>query len=558
MMSARNSLSIRVALLTGISCMSVLMAAGKARAYTFETDNGIEIRLDNAFQYSVLERTSPESSQLANSPNVNDGDNNLRAGIVSNRVQLNTSFSISKDGFGFAASAHSFYDSVYNQNTQNHDSLTYNAANEPSTKFTSATRTQAGRDIQLRDLFVYGTHDFEGVPVTLRVGRFVNLWGESLLFPINGISYGQAPLDVQQALSVPNTQAKDLFLPIGQALITVQPTESISVSAYYAFEWAPVNFPPAGSYFNAYADFLTSGGQRIIAAPVGSPGLPPGAAAYFYRGRDQSGADTGQFGLAVHYDPVSLPVDFGFYALQYNETAPQVYVHPYPGGPVPGSSVPGSPTAFSVGTYQVVYPDHIQTYGVSFSNTLGPLNIAGEVSARMNDPLNSGAIVVLPGVNANNNSNGLYAKGNTLHYQASAIYLGPSNRLWNASTVYFEAAGVNLLGFSKNSQQFDRATSQHMAVGLRTLAIANYYQVLPGIDVNPSVGLGWNFMGKAPDTLAFNDTGIDRGGDITFALQGVYKNQWTANVGYTRYISPPGRDPLADRDFAFFNLNRTF
>lgn len=560
-MKKNVSLSRKAAFLTSVSCLALSLIGNRAYAFEYQTSGGIDIRLDNSFEYSVLERTAPVSSYLASQPNSNDGDNNLRAGIVSNRVQLLTQFSASYKGFGFATSALSYYDSVYNQNTQNHDSLTYNAANEPPSKFTQATRTQAGRDIKLRDLFVYGSEDISGVPVTVRVGRFVNLFGESLLFPLNGISYGQAPIDVQQAFSVPNSQAKDLFLPVGQALVTIQPTQSLSVSAYYQFEWEPFNFPPSGSYFNAYTDAGIEGGERAIAAPVGTPGFPPNTAGYFYRGRDQSGADTGQFGMAIHYDPITLPVDLGFYALQYNDTEPQVYLHQ---SAVPAfiPGVPGMPNALKLGTYQLVYPDHIQIYGASFSNTVGALNIAGEVSARVNEPLESAspglpAVLVPAGVNANNSSNPLYATGNTLHYQASAIYLGPSTPLWNASTVYFEAAGDNLIGFDKNRENFN-THYRHMALGFRTLAIVNYYQVLPGIDINPSVGFGWNFMGLAPDTPAFNDTGIDRGGDITIGLQAVYKNTWTGNIGYTNYISPPGRDPLADRDYAFFNVQRTF
>lgn len=522
-------------------------------AYEYTFSNGVEIQFQNTLQYSVLERTAPVSSEIVANINADDGDRNLAGGIVSNRFDLLSKFDISYQGFGFDASADSFYDFVYNQKTQNRDALTYNPASQPPDKFSSATVTQAGRNVELRNLFVYGSSTIAGIPVNVRVGRLVDLFGESLLFASNGISYGQAPIDIERASSVPNTQAKDLFLPVGQADFTAQFTPSISATAYYQFEWEKANFTPEGDFFST-TDILDGGGQRIIAFPPAqvAPGvLSPGG--YFYRANDIKGSSTGQFGLAVHYDPTDAQYDLGFYALQYNDSEPQVYVRPgLAPAFVPGGNVP----SLALGTYQLVYPDHIQIYGVSGSTTVGPTNFAGEVSARTNEPLDS-TVTVLPGQLADNNNNALYAKGNTLHYQASLIYLGAGSKLWDASNVLAEVAGDNLLGFTKNRQNFT-AGEQHMALGLRTIGSLTYYSVLPGLDLTPNIGLGYNFMGKAPDTVAFNNTGIDRGGDITFGLSFLYVSKWSGGISYTRYIAPPGRDPEADRDFAGFNVERTF
>lgn len=535
----------------GVSVLS-LCAMRPSRAFEYQFNNGVSIQLDNTVQYSVLERTAPESSTFSSAINANDGDNNLRAGIVSNRFDLLTDFGISDNGYGFDTSVDSFYDTVYNQHTQNYNSLSYNPAQDPSSKFTSATETQAGRNIELRNLFIYGTQTIGNVPVTLRVGRLVNLFGESLLFAQNGIAYGMAPIDIERAHDVPNTQAKDLFLPVGQALVSAQLTDAISVSAYYQFEWEKYNFPPEGSYFST-VDLLDAGGQRIIARPVGSPGLPPGTAAYFYRGPDQSGADTGQFGIAVHYDPVGTQLDLGFYALQYNDSEPQVYVEPRAGAP---RFIPGLPNALNIGSYQLVYPNHIQIYGMSASSTFGPANIAGEVSIRAHEPLVS-SVTVPPGASPNNSNSPLYATGNTLHYQGSMIFLGAKEKFWDSSSILAEAAGDNLLGFDKNRQNFN-PTQRHMALGVRSIFTLTYYEVLPGLDVNPNLAVGWNFMGLAPDTLGFNTTGIDRGGDLTVGISAIYLAKWRGGISYTRFISPPGRDPYADRDFAAFNIERTF
>jgi hypothetical protein len=547
----------RNGLIAGTAIILIFASGGKAQAYEYTFKDGVKVEFQNTLQYSVLERTAPESSLLGGQINNNDGDNNLRAGIVSNRFDLLSKIDISDDGFGFDASADSFYDTVYNQNTQNRDAFTYNPATEPPEKFTSETRTAAGRNIELRNLFIYGSQTIAGVPVTLRVGRLVNIFGESLFFAANGIAYGNSPLDIARAESVPNTQAKDLFLPVGQANISAQFTESVSATFYYQFEWEKYNFPASGSYFST-VDLLGEGAERIIASPPAPPHAP---GLYFYRGKDISGSNTGQFGLAVHYDPVDSQYDLGFYALQYNDSEPQIYTRPHFqffgfAPTVVPTPVPGNPGALSLGSYQLVYPDHIQIYGISGSTTYGPANIAGEVSVRAHEPLVS-TVTVGPGELADNNQHPLYAIGNTLHYQASMVYLGPGGKFWDASTVLFEAAGDNLLGFTKNRENFNPAY-RHMALGLRSIASLTYYQVLPGLDLTPNIGLGWNFMGLAPDTQGFNDTGIDRGGDITIGLSGAFLVNWTGGIAYTRYIAPAGRDPYADRDFASFNIERTF
>ncbi len=554
----------RYLLLSSVASVALVCASHAAHAFDYSFDNGVDVRFDNTIQYSVTERTAPVSPYLGGqtgaAQNTNDGDNDIHAGIASNRVDLLSLFGVTYDHYGFTASIDSFYDTVYNQKTQNTNNATYNAASDPASKFTSATETQAGRNIELRNLFVFGSQDIDGIPVTLRVGRFVNLFGESLLFAGNGISYGQGPIDAERAVSVPNTEAKNLFLPVGQALISAQLTNSISVSAYYQFQWQKYNFIPVGDFFSP-SDALDEGGQRLYAATIAPYVSPanPGAAAYLYRASDINGSDTGQFGASLHYDLVGSPWDFGLYALQYNDSEPEIYVHLSSGAPVVMSgTAPGSPLALAVGTYQTVYANGIQVYGASTSTTIGPLNIAGEVSTRIHDDLNS-SVSVLPGQVANNTSHPLYAIGDTLHYQASEIYLGPKlPGFWDSSAVIGEVAGDNLYAITQNSENFSRATSKHMAFGIRTVASASYFQVFPGLDVTPNIGLGWNFMGEAPDTLAFNGTAIDRGGDLTMGISGVYLNKWTGGISYTRYIAPPQRDPSADRDFVSFNVERTF
>ena len=78
--------------------------------------------------------------------------------------------------------------------------------------------------------------------ISLKVGRQTLLWGQSLLFASDGISAGQAPIDIQVAQTTPNAQAQQVFLPVGQVVLTYQPNETYTIQGYYQFEWEPDNF----------------------------------------------------------------------------------------------------------------------------------------------------------------------------------------------------------------------------------------------------------------------------------------------------------------------------
>jgi hypothetical protein len=78
-------------------------------------------------------------------------------------------------------------------------------------------------------------------------------------------------------------------------------------------------------------------------------------------------------------------------------------------------------------------------------------------------------------------------------------FVGPKETYWDSSSLLVEVAGDNLLGFDNNRENF--STSQrHMALGFHALGQLTYCEALPGLQLNPYIGLGWNFMGLAPDT----------------------------------------------------------
>ena len=127
---SRSSVSKGVLLATTATIFS-MGAIKPSHAYQYTFNNGVTVEIQNTAQYTVLERTAPVSQAIISNVNGNDGDQNLAAGIVSNRFDLISKFNISYQNYGFDVSADSFYDTVYNQKTQNNSYNTYNPASTP-------------------------------------------------------------------------------------------------------------------------------------------------------------------------------------------------------------------------------------------------------------------------------------------------------------------------------------------------------------------------------------------------------------------------------------------
>jgi hypothetical protein len=550
---AKLASSCALAVVAGLS-----LRAAPAQAYSYNFNDGVVIRIDNDVEYSLVDRTGGISAKLAagsNNINSDDGDRNLSHGIVSDRVQDVTTLDISDNGFGFDASALSFYDSVYESKTQNTSPYSVNSITGTD-KFPHGTSALVGRNIEARNLFIFGGFTIGNVPVDVRIGRHTLVWGESLFFPDNGIAYGLAPFDGQLAASEPNVEAKDLFLPVGMASVSVQATNTIRVEAYYQFEWEKTIIPPAGSYYSSN-DFFDGGGQRILAVEPNPffPGI------VLTRTRDIRGSTTGQFGAAVHYDPDSSPYDFGLYALQYNDRAPQVYSYATGFNPTKNGIV--------VGDYALVYPDYIQLYGASASTTVGPFNIAGEGSVRIGVPLTNLGITVNPGELADNNHHALYPKGNAAYQQISTIYLGPATRLWGGSALVAELAGTELLAVTKNGNQFVKSNGGGPgywdAVGFHVIFTPQYYEIRPDTDLSVPIGLAYNLWGQSPTSHTFNGSDQNHGGVFTFGPTLTYRTTWNLALTYSQYFGPVAPGPkgpvgqvFADRSNVALSVQHTF
>lgn len=517
----------------------------------------IKIRWDNTLKYSGAYRVEDTSSALIDCgpacTNQDDGDRNFGKGIISNRLDILSEADIVYKNVGVRVSGAAWYDSVYNKDTDNDSPQTYNVFSNPYSDFSNETEELHGQKVELLDAFLFAKGKLGGKRVSGRLGRHSQLYGESLFFGNNGIANAQSPIDVVKALSVPSTQFKEIIRPVNQLSGQVQFSSDMSLSAYYQLEWEKTILPASGSYFSNI-DILSDGGERLIA---GAPIVDGGGPAAFFRGDDIEADDSGQFGIQLRYRADSLDTDFGFYAMNYHDKTPQIYIRPSAGAP--------NVQTGQIGDYVLVYPEDIRMYGISASRTFGRTNWAGEISYRENTPLTSNAQTIVPGHLADNNKNPAYAVGESLHAQVSILATLPSSFIANEASLIAEIAWHIRQSIDKNPDALDPGADKE-GLGIRLLYEPTYRQVLPGLDL--SVPIGVSYFPKGNSSVLTN-FGPDKGGDISIGVSGLLDQVWRMGLNYTHFYG--NEDPLLngenlysygqtmkDRNFISFTASRTF
>ncbi|MCY1540508.1 hypothetical protein D9M68_761540 [compost metagenome] len=94
-----------------------------------------------------------------------------------------------------------------------------------------ADRYYKGPSGKWLDALVFGTVELGSMPLTIRAGRHNVYWVETLVNPVHGINYGQAPLDLAKAQATPGIEVKELARPRTQISGQLQATTELSFAA---------------------------------------------------------------------------------------------------------------------------------------------------------------------------------------------------------------------------------------------------------------------------------------------------------------------------------------
>lgn len=282
---------------------------------------------------------------------------------------------------------------------------------------------------QILDAFVYHNYSIGDEPGSVRFGKQVVSWGESTF--IQGGINSIIPVDVS-AFRRPGAEIKEGLIPVNMFYLSQSITENLSAEGFYQLEWDQTVTDNCGTFFSQ-PDVISDGcsgnlavlrSQAGLNSSLANAGLPAGPRAGVFnalasqgvnwgnpdegavvrRGPDRDARDSGQFGVAMHYNFEPLDTEFGAYFMNYHSRAPIFSGRGAPAGAYdpsrliaalgPLAGVPGlvqqlMPLVVAANSsYYVEYPEDIHLYGLSFSTTL-PTGTAwsGELSYRPNAPV---------------------------------------------------------------------------------------------------------------------------------------------------------------------------
>ncbi len=510
-------------------CSVLVLAAPVAQAMPLADTDTYSIRFDNTVKYSIGVRTESPSDTFLDDPNGNDGDGRFDSGsLITNRLDLLSEIDFSlKDAYqsGFRVSAAAWYDDVYAGGAKK-VSENYNPDSAKSNEYVDRAQRLHGQDGEILDAFVHSGIDLAGHDLTFRLGRHTLLWGQSLFRAGNGIAYGQAPLDIIKAASVPGTQAKELFLPVNQLSTSFALNDQWNLEAYYQFESRESRIPVPGTYWSP-VDMAYRGGERLLT----------GGGTYLrYSGSDEADSSGENWGVALKYYDLDAGWDIGFYYVKFADRLPQVVTRIAPGAAV---------DPFQIGDYRFVTPTDIDIVGMSFSTTVLDANVGAEVSVRHNMPLVSAGFI-------SDDIHTEYATGDTAHAQVSMIWVAPRTGLWDSATVLAEA-GIHHL-YSKDDPYNVAAETDRTAYGVTAVFEPSWLGVMPSLDLSMPITVGHNFSDNSP----IDPTWIGNGGSISAGLSFNYQRTWRGGVTYTMFTGADSKNVFADRDNLMFTVARSF
>lgn len=355
--------------------------------------------------------------------NKNDGnanfDNNSKP--FTSVFKITSDLELKYDNYGMFVRGTAFYDTVimgddFNRPAPN---LFPNSAScNPQTSaapqncgFPKEMIDHSGHDLRFLDAYVYGNFDIGSMPLNVRAGSQVINWGEAL-FLQDGINSAN-PVSLAK-LRLPGAEVKEALLPLPMLYGSLGITDSLTAEAFYMFDWDYSEPDDVGTFYLTDDAFAGLGANRILVDMTGSslstpnPSLGGISIAQYYnismgnqptnilsvtRQSDKPTDGKGQFGLAFRYSMDET--ELGFFFMNYHNHKPVAQAvagdSNYCGGVGASNPACANPAA-AVGlnaahyinstTYQVVYPEDVQVYGLTFSTTLGDLSVSGELAYR--------------------------------------------------------------------------------------------------------------------------------------------------------------------------------
>jgi hypothetical protein len=128
-----------------------------------------------------------------------------------------------------------------------------------------------------------------------------------------------------------------------------------------------------------------------------------------------------------------------------------------------------------------------------------------------------------------------------------------------------EVAWNRRLSVTKNATMLN-PNSDESAWAVRMIYAPTYRQVSPGLDLTPSIGVGYT---QGRSSAVGPGFGVDKGGDLTLGLSGTYLGNWTFAMNYVQFLGAAGTtldtnnnaqylQALKDRNYLTLSVRTTF
>lgn len=515
-------------------------------AAAFEVSTGSEdfkVNWDNTVRYNLGYRVGSQDDAVLANINLDDGDRNFKRGLVTNRLDILSEFDVTyRKSYGVRFSGAGWYDQVYKNHLDNHSLSTSNHFDDlgsQSIGFSDyAKEHYAGPDCELLDAFAFGNFRVGDIPFQIKAGRHTLYFGETLLLTaaLNGISYGQSPLDVAKGYAVPGVSVKELFRPLNSVSVTMQPISTLSITGQYFLQFETNRYPEAGTYLGIY-DYLLSGSEAVLDPLLG----------VVQRGDDITPRDAKDWGVSMRWSPGWLDGTVGFYYRYFSDRFPQAHVN--------------LDLLLSGAMSQInfAYPSGIDLYGISLSKQVFGVSVGMEFSYRHNMPLTSDTVYVasdflasILGLPPGSYSTALPdsgdtfgARGNTLHGVINFLGLISKTPVFDTAqwTVEFSwqrwdkvTQGEAFFKGRDGYTALDRVTKNAYAVDLTFTP--TWFQVFPGVDVLMPVTYGRGLSGNSATMGVMSEDGgywsLGVGADIL--------SRYRFDLAYTDYFGKYTKD----------------
>jgi hypothetical protein len=324
------------------------------------------------------------------------------------------------------------------------------------------------------------------------------------------------------------------------------------------------------------------------------------------RGPDRDADDDGQYGLAMRYNAEPLDTEFGAYFINYHSRTPVFSATAAPQStfdlaPLVGPLAPLLVAGQS--KYFIEYPEDIRLYGLSFATTL-PTGTAwsGELSYRPNAPVQlnpvdlllSGLTPLSPDLSVLQGTPGAdlhgYRRKEISQFQTTFVHFFDQVMGADRLTLVGEVGVTHVGGLESTSKArygrepvfgpgpLPNGTCQTLNTGTlgiptaenvskyceddgfvtstswgyRARAIWEYNNLIPGIELKPSIAWSHDVDGYGPNGL-FNEGAKA----ISLGLDANYLSTYTAGLSYTNFFGGDYNSSI-DRDFVALSFGVSF